>query len=830
MAKLIQFFAVGNTSTSEAVSATNANKTIQYLVTLSEAPSSAIQLDFTSSDTTEGRVLTPTLKFNAANFSFPQFLEIEGQDDSENDRNVSYKINVKLTTQDKQFLTPSAIQVTNVDDGRDVPVIWSGSNAADAKIGGAGHDSLSGGNGNDTLQGDAGNDTIAGGAGDDSLVGGEGNDSILGAAGNDSLDGGADNDTLFGGVGLDTADFSRSSQAIILDLASGRAQGQGNDVLSEIENAIGGSGNDSLTGDSLANLIQGGTGNDTLAGGAGNDSLFGGGNIDFVDFSRSTVAIRLNLATGTAQGDGNDVLREIENVIGGSGNDSLTGDSLANRIEGGGGNDAVLGSAGNDSLSGSAGNDTLSGGEGNDWLNGGAGNDYLLGGAGVDVADFSLTTGGITVNLTSGIATGEGNDVLKEIENVIGGTGNDILTGDSLANRLLGGGGNDSLDGGANNDTLVGGLGLDTADFSRSTQAIILNLASGTAQGQGNDVLSEIENAIGSSGNDSLTGDSIANRMEGGAGNDTLTGGAGNDSLFGGGNIDFVDFSRSTVAIRLNLATGTAQGEGNDVLREIENVIGGSGNDSLTGDWLANRIEGGSGNDAVLGSAGNDSLLGSGGNDTLSGGEGNDWLSGGAGNDSLLGGAGIDVADFSLTTGGITVNLTIGTSKGEGDDVLKEIENVIGGTGNDNFTGDSLANRLLGGAGNDSLIGGAGNDTLTGCVEGASGGSGDLDRLTGGAGSDFFQLGTSSGIFYNDNQTTSNGSAHYALITDFQSGVDKLILSGKASNYELRKVTLSSVNQYELYQNKPITDELVSVIQSSDSLTVMNTINNAIFV
>lgn len=174
----------------------------------------------------------------------------------------------------------------------------------------------------------------------------------------------------------------------------------------------------------------------------------------------------------------------------------------------------------------------------------------------------------------------------------------------------------------------------------------------------------------------------------------------------------------------------------------IENAIGGSGADSITGNDTANAIDGGAGNDVLLGNGGDDSLTGSAGNDSLDGGAGNDILSGGDGDDVLIGGAGndilagdqgIDTASYASSTIAIKISLALSSAQvagNSGTDTLSGIENLIGGSAADQLTGNDLANTLDGGAGNDILIGGGGNDILIG--------GGGRDVLTGGAGSDTF--------------------------------------------------------------------------------------------
>ena len=106
-------------------------------------------------------------------------------------------------------------------------------------------------------------------------------------------------------------------------------------------------------------------GDDTLAGGAGYDTLDGGAGSDTISFADQTSQVYFDLSSSENGGNyGYKVVSNIENITGGSGNDTLIGDGNANTIVGG------------------AGNDTLVGGYGADTLTGGAGVDYFVGGAG----------------------------------------------------------------------------------------------------------------------------------------------------------------------------------------------------------------------------------------------------------------------------------------------------------------------------------------------------------------------------------------------------------------------------------------------------------------
>jgi Ca2+-binding RTX toxin-like protein len=171
----------------------------------------------------------------------------------------------------------------------------------------------------------------------------------------------------------------------------------------------------------------------------------------------------------------------LTTITGGPGDDTLDATSVGPaNIVGLAGDDTLVGSSGDDILNGGDGNDTLDPGAGNDQAFGGGGddlfiggsgqgNDLLDGGAGIDTVKYSSATQSITVNLTTGAASGDpaiGNDTLVDIENVIGGQGSDTIIGNSAANVLEGGAGGDILMGLGGDDTLDGGSGTDTAVFT----------------------------------------------------------------------------------------------------------------------------------------------------------------------------------------------------------------------------------------------------------------------------------------------------------------------------------------------------------------------------
>ena len=360
--------------------------------------------------------------------------------------------------------------------------------------------------------------------------------------------------------------------------------------------------NDILTGLVGDDYLSAYGGNDILDGGMGNDYLYGGTGMDTATYINDTAAVKVNLSISGQQntiGSGFDTLVEIENLVGSSYNDTLTGDANANTIQG------------------ENGNDIIDGGLGNDILNGGAGNDTIKGNTGIDTASYAGTATAVTVNLslTSAQNTlGAGTDTLIGIENLIGSSYNDTLTGDANANLIDGGAGNDTMNGGLGNDTLIGNSGIDTISYAGIASGVTVNLTITTGQntlGAGTDTITSSENLIGSSYNDTLTGDTNANTIEGGLGNDILNGGLG---------VDTISYASSTTAVSVNLALTTAQntiGAGTDILSNFENIFASAFNDTLTGNSVANTINGGAGNDLVIGGLGADILTGGLGTDTF---------------------------------------------------------------------------------------------------------------------------------------------------------------------------------------------------------------------
>jgi Ca2+-binding RTX toxin-like protein len=472
-----------------------------------------------------------------------------------------------------------------------------------------------------------------------------------------------------------------------------------------------------------------------LIGGLGNDTLSGGNGTDTASYDSAAAAVVLNLGLSTAQttgGAGIDTLISIENLIGSAFEDTLTGNSGANRIDGG---------AGADVINGAGGNDELDGGEGADI--------YMIAAAG------DRATGEIDDTGASGA------DELR-FAAIVAGT-LVVYDDDAGLERIVIGTGT------ASNAVLTGATALNI-DASRAANGLTL---------------------IGNAGINSIIGSAFADKFDGGAGDDTLTGGGGDDTLTGGagndrfvidsGNDAITDFGGADILVISALATATATIRG---VWTATSATTNAGTASLTTAGFAVHLGAATGTagfsvtntgaaTTITGSALADTLTGGTGADKLEGGGGGDRLSGGAGNDTLIGEHGDDTY---VIDGGDTI---IEAANGGLDTVFSfakhtlaaNIENLvltgtaaISGTGNglnNRLTGNTGANILDGGGGNDTLIGGDGADRLSGSV--------GTDQMWGGSGADNF-------VFKAENES-GNELALADIIADFVRGQDRIDLS-----------------------------------------------------
>ncbi|MBC6438765.1 MAG: hypothetical protein GDA52_11725 [Rhodobacteraceae bacterium] len=520
--------------------------------------------------------------------------------------------------------TPNADTLTGTDEVNDTLNGLGGNDSLngmggnDVLNGGAGDDTLMGDIGADLLNGDAGNDvlngggngnttpdTLNGGAGDDTLIGGSGPDLLNGGGGNDVF-GSGDNDpmdgftdTLDGGSGRDRVDYSNISvQGIAVDLATGTADDHLGfsgimDILRNIEEVIGSSNTDTLSGDDGGNLFRGGAGADILDGWDGRD---------WADYTGSDAGVTVNLGA-TKDSDG------FVTASGGH----AEGDKLKNM-------EHLIGSAHGDNLTGDGGNNILRGAAGADTLDGGGGNDRL---------DYSTSDAGVTVNLggtpnSDGFVTASGGhaegDMIRNFENIRGSAFADTLFGTEAKNVFIGGAGADTIDGfGNRRDTINykhsdAGVQVDLrttkkdpvtkatlTDTSRVDENGYITARGGHAEG---DKLKGIGNIIGSDFDDVLKGH---RRTDDANGNNVFRGGGGADMIYGRGGRDMVDYRDSKEGVTVSLVDGTVNSGGTaegDVLYSIERVRGSKHADVLIGDVGNNRIRGEGGADTMTGGGG----------------------------------------------------------------------------------------------------------------------------------------------------------------------------------------------------------------------------------
>ena len=608
----------------------------------------------------------------------------------------------------------------------------AGEGGNDWIVGGDGNDTLYGGealanatapSGNDHIFGGDGVDYLYGGDGTDDLFGGAGNDELFGEGGKDTLVGGSDNDTLTGGQGLDILRggagsdtyqiFTGDSHDVIIDEVEDGDLGPNGQstiringsVASDFQESHEGSGRfvDSagnvayVEGTQLTLLVGGDLENGSLTipnydpstdsfglsftdavepeQPTGEQFIVGDGSepeeaiaeqfnslrtsTQFFFFDRTSFRLgpplELNVNAFPLVYDAS--IYEIDNITNTFDDDG----SPLRSFNGGLAGDTLIGDDGSDILGGFDGNDYISGGGRPDLIFGNAGSDFILGGDGGDVihsgTPFDIADADLFRNSVLGDFTFE---AVFQFENpddldiVLGGEGNDALYGSNYNDVLDGGVGSDFIYGGAGNDTLIAG-----DDDSQNTV-----FGDSTGYFLDDEVFGLTEILIfapvdGFTYNDQITGGEGTDELAGELGDDFISGGAGDDVIEGDRTIVGADTPAERPAIAL-----PTQFHGDDVL------FGGSGMDTVLGNF---------GNDIIYGGEGDDTLLGDNDGDLNILGGGDDQIFGESGMDTLAGGSGTDFLDG-----------------GEDDDELRA------GPGDDT---------LIGGTGNDELIGGGGQDT-----------------------------------------------------------------------------------------------------------------------
>jgi Ca2+-binding RTX toxin-like protein len=633
----------------------------------------------------------------------------------------------------------------------------AGANTVTFPAAGIAHTEINGNDGADVITGSPIADVIEGGPGADRIDTGQGGIDLDPGSPTycaNSLDSaGTCGDNVDAGQGFDTVTYASrttckgavslpTNPCVRTDMRPGRSGADSDGSSETLVNT------ERIVGTSFSDELVGGIFNDTLNGGPGNapDILCGALGKDTVDYSdkSSPVNVTLNgiLATDTditssnsslSNGARADCRPSIKRASGGVDNglpctnatttpscadypkrDCTNDDGIAGEQDCVGEDvENVIGSPGDDTITGNdtdpiygqgprvepSGVNVLDGGGGNDLLDGGTGPDTFIGGA-----DFDAVTYEGRPALAGGAGVqatidGSANDGSSVDFNKETDQGDEI-TGD--IEDIIGSNGDDVIKGDGNGNVLIGGPGNDLV------------------QGEsGRDDIS------GDEGNDTLEGGDDGDLLDGGPGDDFMHGGFGNDGITGGGGTDTVDYHDATIPVSVTpngLADDGRVSEGDNVGADVESLIGGLDDDTL----VAN-----------------------GGNGILEGNGGTDTLDGGLGADILIGGPGRDVADYRNHPGPVDVNLAVAGGDGmadEGDDIQPDVENaagsqfddVIAGNGDSNYLNGSGGNdRISGAEGEDFLAGDVGNDTLNGDVgndilDGAEGN----DTLNGTAGDD----------------------------------------------------------------------------------------------
>jgi serralysin len=573
--------------------------------------------------------------------------------------------------------------------------------------------------------------------------------------------------TIIDSGGTDTLDFS------------GWAGTQRIDLNSEVfSNVLGHIGNVSIAPGTLIENAVGGTGDDTIIGNAANNILSGGAGDDTVSYATSDGSVSVDLRIDGRQntgGAGTDTLSGFEQLIGSDFSDLLVAGRATWSISGGAGNDRING-----------GSSTSPGGVG---LYGEAGDDVFIpgpnyerfdGGEGFDIVDCSNASSAVML-ITDG-TMGAGPDGCVSIEKIIGSSYADTLWAWNAGDMVVGREGDDILYGspwGASE--IVGGMGNDTFYVLHPGTAVVEDAGRGVdlvLSDQNYTLARNVENltltysaAINGTGNslaNVITGNSGANILDGAAGRDTLIGGGGDDTYIVDNAADItieeagqgIDLVRSSVSSKL--------------AANIENLqLLGSASIDGAGNTLANAISGNSGDNLLLGGQGDDTLSGAAGQDILDGGAGADTMAGGLGGDHYLVKDALDVVIESADEGIDLVESTITYALGANVENLTLTGNAaLSGSGN------AMANVIAGNNGANSLMGMAGNDTLTG-------GAGD-DRLDGGTGADHLSGAVGNDVYVVDSigdvvtELAGQGVDRVEASIDYTlgAGVEKLVLTG----------------------------------------------------
>lgn len=514
---------------------------------------------------------------------------------------------------------------------------------------------------------------------------------IWGSASNDTLygsdnaaftyetyEGRGGDDYIDGRGGYDQVTYNSdttTTSGIYVHLAAGVVNGDatvGTDTLRSVEAARGTNFDDTFdaTGFGQAgttNVGSSGSFND-FAGAGGNDTIIGNG-FTRLNYQIAASSVSVDLET-SATGTTNAVTVAGSATGATEGTDSFTG---VNAVQGSTFSDTLLGSSFNNTFTGLG------------------GDDYIDGRGGFDVAVYnslSTVTGGVTVDMAAGTATGDGSigtDTLRSIEGIQGTGYADSYNaaGYGLGGSNLGNSGTYNQFEGLGGDDVITGNGNTRIIYANATGGVTINLQAGTAGGDtsvGHDTFTGVNSATGSNFADVFNASGLAaglfNAFQGQGGDDAITGNGATQILFG----------NATSGVSINLAAGTAGGDastGHDTFTGVNSAVGGNFNDTFNAAGFVgfNAFQGGAGNDTITGN-------------------------------------GSTQIQYGSATFAVTVNLAAGTVDGDGsvghDTITGGVTNVAGSNFDDTIIGSASGDQLFGNNGNDLLDGGAGNDFLSG--------------------------------------------------------------------------------------------------------------------
>ena len=484
------------------------------------------------------------------------------------------------------------------------------------------HLTIDGGAGNDTITGGDGNDTLLGGDGDDLIIGGRGNDMAQLGTGNDTFvwNPGDGSDVVDGQDGIDTLVFNGANIAETMSISANHG---GVSLVRDIANitmdldniehiqlnALGGADKitvNDLTGTDVTQVtVDLGT-NDMAADQVTVNGTNGSDQINVVATATGVAVTGLPAQVNIDHPEAGDFLT----VNGGNGNDTINASSLPA---------GVIGLT----IDGGAGNDTITGSQGDDVLLGGDGNDTVVGGRGADTAFL-----------------GNGNDTFTWNP----GDGSDVVEGQAGTDTLVFNGANiaEKFDISANGSRVR--LFRDVANITMDLDGIE-NIQVNALGGPDTITVNDLTGTAAKQVNIDLSGTVGSGQGDGAADNVIVNGTAGDDT---------VTVASSGAGVVVNGLAAKVTLAGTEGALDSLTVNGLDGNDTINASALKAgqinlTINGGAGDDKIIGSQGDDTVFGAQGNDTALLGAGNDTFvwNPGDGSDTVDGQAGSDTLVFN---------------------------------------------------------------------------------------------------------------------------------------------------------------------------------------